>query len=80
MREVAALMGPRIEAKDQRLELDLPPGLPLVLADPVRVRQIVTNLISNAHQYTEEDGRITVIADRSRHAGRAGGDATPAAA
>ena len=62
VREVAALMGPRVSEKDQRLDLDLPPGLPRALADPVRVRQIVTNLVSNAHLYTDEGGRITVIA------------------
>ena len=54
--EVAVLMGPRVEEKDQRLVLDLPPGLPKVLADPVRVRQVLANLISNAHQYTDEGG------------------------
>ena len=56
-------MGPRVQEKDQRLVLDLPPGLPKVLADPVRVRQVLVNLISNAHQYTGEGGTITVIAD-----------------
>jgi len=61
--EVAVLMGPRVQEKDQRLVLDLPPGLPKVLADPVRVRQVLVNLISNAHQYTGEGGTITVIAD-----------------
>ncbi len=65
IREVAGLMGPRIAGKDQRLELDLPPGLPRVLADPVRVRQILTNLLSNAHQYTDEGGRLTVTADQA---------------
>jgi len=64
VREVAGLMGPRISEKDQRLELDLPPGLPRALADSVRVRQILTNLVSNAHQYTGEGGRITVTADQ----------------
>ncbi|MDQ3588285.1 MAG: ATP-binding protein [Actinomycetota bacterium] len=64
VREVAGLMGPRISEKDQRLDLDLPPGLPPALADPVRVRQILTNLISNAHQYTGEGGCITVTADQ----------------
>ena len=61
--EVAVLIGPRVEGKDQRLVLDLPPGLPKVLADPVRVRQVLVNLISNAHEYTDEGGTITVIAD-----------------
>ena len=64
VREVAALLGPRVAEKDQRLELDLPPGLPRAVADPVRVRQIVTNLVSNAHQYTGEGGRITITLDR----------------
>jgi CheY-like chemotaxis protein/anti-sigma regulatory factor (Ser/Thr protein kinase) len=63
IREVAVLMGPRVDQKDQSLVLDLPPGLPKVLADPVRLRQVLVNLISNAHQYTDEGGRITVIAD-----------------
>ncbi len=63
--EVAALMGPRISEKDQRLDLDMPPGLPRVLADPARVRQIVTNLVSNAHLYTGEGGRITITVDRT---------------
>jgi signal transduction histidine kinase/CheY-like chemotaxis protein len=65
VREVAGLMVPRISDKDQRLALDLPPGLPRALADPVRVRQILTNLVSNAHQYTGEGGRITVTADQA---------------
>lgn len=61
--EVAVLMGPRVQAKDQSLILDLPPGLPKILGDPVRVRQVLVNLISNAHLYTDEGGTITVIAD-----------------
>ena len=64
VREVAALMGPRVTEKDQRLDLDLPPSLPRALADPVRVRQILTNLVSNAHLYTGEGGRITITLDR----------------
>ncbi len=61
--EVAVLMGPRIEEKEQTLRLDLPPGLPKVLADPVRVRQVLVNLISNAHLYSDAGGTITVTAD-----------------
>ncbi|MEA2228226.1 MAG: hypothetical protein QOF04_1856, partial [Solirubrobacteraceae bacterium] len=64
VREVAALMVARVAEKDQRLDLDLPPGLPRVLADPARVRQIMINLVSNAHLYTGEGGRITITVDR----------------
>jgi signal transduction histidine kinase/DNA-binding NarL/FixJ family response regulator len=62
LREVATLMGPRLAAKDQRLDLHVPPGLPRALADPARVRQIVSNLVSNAHLYTDAGGRLSVSA------------------
>jgi len=58
VREVAELMGPRIQAKHQHLELELGPALPLAMADPGRLRQIVANLLTNAHLYTPEAGRI----------------------
>jgi two-component system sensor histidine kinase ResE len=62
--EVATLLRPRLVAKEQRLDLDLPPRLPRALADPALVRQILINLVSNAHQYTDAGGRVTVSADR----------------
>jgi CheY-like chemotaxis protein len=34
--------------------------MPRALADPQRVRQIVSNLLSNAHLYTGEGGRLSV--------------------
>jgi signal transduction histidine kinase len=62
--EVARSLRPLIEAKRQRLKLDLADGLPAVWADANRVTQILTNLISNAHKYTLVDGSITVAARR----------------
>jgi signal transduction histidine kinase/HAMP domain-containing protein/ActR/RegA family two-component response regulator len=60
VREVTELLGPRIAAKHQRLSLHVAPALPLAIADSSRVRQIVANLVTNAHQYTEEGGAIDV--------------------
>jgi signal transduction histidine kinase len=60
--EVAGSLRPLIEAKRQRLELDLGEALPAVWADQDRVTQILTNLISNAHKYTLEEGNIMVAA------------------
>ena len=64
IREVAGSLRPLIEAKRQRLSLDLSDALPAVWADANRVTQILTNLISNAHRYTPVEGGITVAARR----------------
>ena len=66
VREVAELMGPRIAAKHQQLGVYVAPTLPLALADPGRVRQIVANLLTNAHLYTPEGGRIHVGVEADR--------------
>jgi signal transduction histidine kinase/DNA-binding response OmpR family regulator/HAMP domain-containing protein len=65
--EVATLMRPRIDDKEQLLDLDLPAALPAALADPARIRQVLTNLLTNAHLYTPKGGRLSVAV---RAAGR----------
>jgi signal transduction histidine kinase/CheY-like chemotaxis protein len=60
VREVVALMRPRIDEKAQRLEVDLPDDLPHALADPGRMRQILGNLLTNAHLYTAAGGTISI--------------------
>jgi signal transduction histidine kinase len=62
--EVAVALRPLIDAKRQRLRLDLDDALPAVWADADRVTQILTNLVSNAHKYTPVEGSITVAARR----------------
>ncbi len=66
VREVAELLGPRIAEKQQKLGIYIAPTLPLALADAGRVRQIVANLLTNAHQYTSERGRIHIGVEPDR--------------
>jgi signal transduction histidine kinase/CheY-like chemotaxis protein/HAMP domain-containing protein len=66
VRDIVELMRPRIEARHQRLGVYVAPTLPLALADPGRVRQIIHNLLTNAHLYTEEGGRIHVGVEADR--------------
>ena len=62
LQSVAAAIQGIIGAKEQTLVIDLPPDLPQVYADPERLVQIFTNLLSNAHKYTPAQGGITVRA------------------
>ena len=70
LEEVAALMSPRLEDKHQRLVVEISERRPPALVDPARVRQIVTNLLTNAHQYTGEHGTITLRLDADAQATR----------
>lgn len=46
------------------LDWDLPASLPPVWADEGRIGQVLTNLLSNALQYTPTGGRVAVSAVR----------------
>jgi signal transduction histidine kinase/DNA-binding response OmpR family regulator len=52
----------QIEGRSQQLTVQAPKDLPLVNADPARLTQILTNLLSNAYKYTPEGGLIRVRA------------------
>lgn len=50
----------QIEAKGQTLQIAVEDDLPEIYADHTRMVQVLTNLLSNAHKYTPEGGRIEV--------------------
>jgi PAS domain S-box-containing protein len=53
---------PLINAKKHGLTLELPPQLPSLEADPVRLAQVLSNLLTNAAKYTDDSGRIELRA------------------
>ena len=55
---------PLIEVQGHRLDLSLPHESLLVEADPVRLTQVVGNLLTNSAKYTEANGHIWISASR----------------
>jgi two-component system, OmpR family, phosphate regulon sensor histidine kinase PhoR len=52
----------QLTQKPITLQLQVPADLPQVLGNPMRLRQMITNLVSNAIQYTQPGGLVEVMA------------------
>ncbi len=59
---------PLIEFQGHQLEISLPPDSLLLDADPVRLAQVLGNLLTNAAKYTEANGCIWLSARKERGA------------
>src|SRR4051812_39304122 len=60
--DVATLLRGRTDSKSQQLIVEVDPDTPRVLADPARLRQMLMNLVTNAHLYTDEGGTVALRA------------------
>ncbi len=61
--EVVEMAAPRAQEKGLELTCNVPPGFPeQLLGDPVRLRQMLTNLVGNAVKFTEA-GDVSLEAD-----------------
>jgi PAS domain S-box-containing protein len=53
---------PLLDRKDHRLSVTLPPCPVLLDADPLRLSQVFSNLLTNAAKYTDPGGKIELVA------------------
>jgi signal transduction histidine kinase len=52
----------QIDEKHQILNINILDDLPKIWGDSNRLLQILTNLVSNAHKYTQNEGEISIVA------------------
>ena len=60
--DVVRTMRAQTDQAGQSLTEQIDPELPLVEVEPDRIRQILVNLVTNAHEYSPEDASIQVSA------------------
>jgi len=61
MRKTYMLLEDNAHKKGIRMQMEIPAGLPKVLADQGRVEQVIVNLLDNAIKYTPPQGMVTLM-------------------
>jgi two-component system, OmpR family, sensor histidine kinase MtrB len=64
VQRVGRQMRHHFEERDQRFTVSVEKDLPEIQADPDRIAQVLTNLLTNANKYAEEDAQIQLSATR----------------
>jgi signal transduction histidine kinase len=62
---VGRQMRPNFEERNQRLTVSVEKDLPEVMADPHRVGQVLSNLLTNANKYTPEGANVRMTASKN---------------
>ncbi|MBI3752179.1 MAG: HAMP domain-containing protein [Chloroflexi bacterium] len=62
--DVVAALGHRAEVAGVRLTTEVDAALPELELDPVRIHQVLSNLVDNAIRYTPRDGTVRISAAR----------------
>lgn len=70
IRELLPSFQPGWDTRRQTFTLHAPEPAPIVLGDADRVRQILSNLLSNAHKYTQDGGHIGLSVEIVGHVAR----------
>jgi len=58
--ETLAILQPQAAERRVSIALQVPETLPTIIGDPVRLKQVMVNLVSNAVKYNHEGGRVDI--------------------
>jgi PAS domain S-box-containing protein len=67
VKEVSQYSACLFKSRNQAFRVDLPGDLPVIQADPQRIRQVLINLLDNASKYTQRGGEIILRAYSTLH-------------
>jgi signal transduction histidine kinase len=64
VQRIGRQMGPEFEEKSQKLTVQVEKGVPNVKADPDRIGQVLSNLLTNANKYSPEGAKVRLTASK----------------